>query len=220
MALEVDGLGVNGEWAGMGEASGPSIWQGATVRLRAVEPADWEAFHGFNLDDADTRGLYHVPFPQSTAAARRWTEIEAARGPDGDAFRFVIEDRGGALVGSIATHSCDRRAGTFGYGIHIAAPARRRGHATQAVAIVLRYYFEELGYQKAHVHVHAFNAASVALHEGLGFRLEGRLRRMVFSQGRHHDVLAYGLTAEEFAERRGRPIEMSIGVSSGQGPSG
>jgi len=180
-----------------------SIWQGARVRLRAVEPADWEAFHAWNQDDETARALYRIPFPRSREAMRRWADDEARRDPDGDAYRWVIEDRDGGAVGGIASHSCDRRAGTFGYGISIASPFRRRGYAAEAILLVLRYYFEELGYQKVHVHVYAFNAGSIALHERLGFRLEGRLRRMVFTRGAHHDVLAYGLTAEEFAEIHG-----------------
>ncbi len=194
-----------------------SIWQGIGIRLRAVEPGDWEWFHAWNLDDEDTRALDRVPFPQSREAGKRWAEEESTRGIEGDAFRFVIEDRGGAVVGSIATHSCDRRAGAFGYGVFVAAPFRRRGHAGETISLVLRYYFEELGYQKAHVHVHASNAASAALHERLGFRSEGRLRRMVFTQGRHHDVLVFGLTAEEFAERNGGMATTRDDVRYGQG---
>ena len=38
------------------------------------------------------------------------------------------------------------------------------------------------------------------LHERLGFTLEGRLRRMIYSNGQHHDLLYYGITAEEFAQ--------------------
>ena len=48
------------------------------------------------------------------------------------------------------------------------------------------------------VQVHAFNEASIRLNEGLGFQQEGRLRRVVFTRGRHFDSLVFGLTAEEF----------------------
>lgn len=56
-------------------------------------------------------------------------------------------------------------------------------------SIVLRYYFHELRCQKATVIVYAFNERSKQLHEGLGFRLEGRLRRTVYTNGRLHDEL-------------------------------
>ncbi|WP_268251865.1 hypothetical protein [Litorilinea aerophila] len=34
----------------------------------------------------------------------------------------------------------------------------------------------------------------------MGFRQEGRLRRMIYTGGQFHDVLLLGLTAEEFRE--------------------
>jgi RimJ/RimL family protein N-acetyltransferase len=67
------------------------------------------------------------------------------------------------------------------------------------VNLVLRYYFRELRYQKCTVQVYDFNDASIALHERLGFQREGRMRRMGYTEGRHFDVLLYGITAEEFA---------------------
>ena len=46
----------------------------------------------------------------------------------------------------------------------------------------------------------AINAPSQRLHEQLGFELEGRRRRTVFTRGQHSDMLEYGLTVEEFRD--------------------
>jgi RimJ/RimL family protein N-acetyltransferase len=67
--------------------------------------------------------------------------------------------------------------------------------------LVLRYYFQELRYQKVTVRVYSFNDASIRLHEKLGFQLEGRLRRTVYTNGEYFDELIYGLTVEEFVSR-------------------
>ncbi|MFN8537426.1 MAG: GNAT family protein [Thermomicrobiales bacterium] len=48
---------------------------------------------------------------------------------------------------------------------------------------MLRYFFEELRYQKAYVGVYSFNEASLGLFAHLGFVQEGRQRRMVFTRG-------------------------------------
>jgi len=45
----------------------------------------------------------------------------------------------------------------------------------------------------------------MALHERLGFTLEGRLRRMIYTEGTFHDKLIYGLTQEEFAAATWKP---------------
>lgn len=66
---------------------------------------------------------------------------------------------------------------------------------------MLGYLFGERRYQKCTVGVYAFNEGSVAFHQALGFREEGRIRRAHFSAGRHWDEVVLGLTAEEYAER-------------------
>jgi len=67
--------------------------------------------------------------------------------------------------------------------------------------LVLKYYFEELDYQKVTVQIYAFNEASLKLHKKLGFQQEGCLRRMIYTDGTYHDEIIFGLTVEEFKER-------------------
>ncbi|MBV8857405.1 MAG: GNAT family N-acetyltransferase [Acidobacteria bacterium] len=64
--------------------------------------------------------------------------------------------------------------------------------------LVLKYYFEELRYQKCLVTVHSDNPASVALHAGLGFVREGTLRRMVYTGGQFYDSHHYRILKEEW----------------------
>ena len=176
-----------------------SIWQGERVRLRAIEPDDWAIYFAWNQDDDQSRRVSAIPFPQSAEAVRHWAQQEATRKPEGDAFRFAIENEMGEVVGDLTTHNCDARVGSFSYGITIRREHRRNGYAAEAIALVLRYYFRELRYQKATVTVFSFNESSARLHEKLGVRLEGRMRRTQFTDGALHDELIYGITAEEFA---------------------
>jgi RimJ/RimL family protein N-acetyltransferase len=180
------------------------FWQGNRVRLRAIEPGDWEQFYEWNFDSDTARQTYYLPFPKSAEGTRRWTEREATREPEYDAYRLVIETLAGEMVGTINTHSCDHRNGTFGYGLTVGEKHRRKGYASEAITLVLRYFFQELRYQKATVHVYSFNEPSMRLHERLGFLLEGRLRRMIYTQGQHFDDLIFGITAEEFEKASGK----------------
>lgn len=68
-------------------------------------------------------------------------------------------------------------------------------YASQVIQKVLDYYFNQLRYHKAKAGVHSDNLASQALHESLGFQLEGRLREMVFTNGARVDLLWYGRLA-------------------------
>ena len=111
----------------------------------------------------------------------------------------IRDSSDGEVVGDLTTHHCDPHAGTFSYGINVRREHRRKGYARDAIALALRYYFQELRYQKVTVYVASFNEASARLHERLGFQQEGRLRRTIFTGGAHCDELIFGLTAEEFA---------------------
>ena len=177
-----------------------NFWQGRLVRLRGVEPSDAETFARWNLDSEMARELDFVWPPVSLAHIRRDLEEASLKGLEADAFTWVIEGADAVAVGSIATHRCDHRRGVFRYGLSVAREHRRRGYATEAVLLVLRYYFEELRYQKCLVGVHSNNPASVALHEKLGFVREGTLRRMVYTGGLFHDVHHYGMLKEEWEQ--------------------
>ena len=175
-----------------------TLFQGDKVRLRAVEATDWEAHYQWNLDSDTGRMTDEVWFPISRAFVQAWAEREAKRGKEEEAFRFQIENLAGELVGTINTHTCNPRCGTFMYGLAILPDHRRKGYASEAIGLVLRYYFNERRYQKVNAEVFSFNTASITLHEHLGFILEGRLRRMIYTGGLFHDALIYGLTQEEF----------------------
>ncbi|MGH2508259.1 MAG: GNAT family N-acetyltransferase, partial [Ktedonobacteraceae bacterium] len=91
--------------------------------------------------------------------------------------------------------------GSFCYGINTKQEHRGKGYASEAILLVLRYYFQEMRYQKVTVRVYSFNEPSIKLHEKLSFQQEGRIRRTVFTKGHYYDELLYGMTAEEFAEK-------------------
>ena len=175
-----------------------NFWQGRLVRLRGVEPSDAETFAHWNLDSEAAREVDFVWPPVSLAQIRHELEGVSLRKLEADAFTWVIEDADAQAVGSIATHTCDHRRGVFRYGLVVAREHRRRGYAAEAVPLVLKYYFEELRYQKCLVGVHSNNPASVALHEKLGFVREGTLRRMVYTGGRFYDEYHYGMLSEEW----------------------
>ncbi|HEY3342146.1 MAG TPA: GNAT family N-acetyltransferase [Anaerolineae bacterium] len=176
-----------------------NIWQGRKVRLRAMEPSDWMVFQTNDLDTDVARLCYEIPFPRSTAGTMKWAEHMATTPPQDDCYRLVIENRNGEVVGNLNTFECNRRCGTFKYGLAVMRPHWRQGYASEAIQLVLRYYFGELRYQKVTVHVYDFNTASIQLHRRLGFQEEGRLRRMIYTGGQQHDEILFGLTAEEFA---------------------
>ena len=177
------------------------FWQGERIRLRAVEPSDGSFFSRLNEDTELVRNMDHIWTPTSAALTAAFAEEQSKNKFEKDTFVWIIQDQQGEAVGTIDTHDCKRREGTFSYGISVAAEHRRRGYASEAIRLVLKYYFEELRYQKVTTNVHSDNPASIALHEHLGFKKEGVLRRMVYSHGEFFDDIMYGMTGEEFREK-------------------
>jgi RimJ/RimL family protein N-acetyltransferase len=182
---------------------GVMYWEGKRIRLRAVEPSDWEIHFAWDQDAEAAQASYFIPFPRSSEATRQWAEESAMSPPQEDAVRLQIETLSGVLVGTINSHGCDPRTGTFSYGIAVRPEHQRKGYASEAVLLLLRYFFNELRYQKVTVQVYEFNQPSIGLHERLGFTQEGRLRRLVYTDGKFFDVLYYGLTVEEFRAKYG-----------------
>lgn len=177
-------------------------WQGRTITLRGIQPGDAALFR--SLDDDAARRIDAIPLPASDAKQQSWLEQQQKARFD-DSFRFVADNREGEPVGTIDTFQCQRRNGTFKYGVAVASEHRGRGYASEMIEMVLRYYFFELGYRKVTPHVYAFNEPSIRLHEKLGFVREGRLRQMIYTNGAYHDEIHFGMTREEFEARFGSP---------------
>ncbi len=178
-----------------------NYWAGRKVTLRAVESRDISLFE--MLDDEVSKNVDAIHFPQSRERRQAWLDKES-QPKLGDSFRWVAENKDGAAVGTIEVFACNRKYGTFKYGIAIAEPYRQMGYAKEMVLMVLRYYFHEMGYQKATPHVYSFNDKSIKLHESLGFKKEGQLRNMVYTNGQYYDEIYYGMTKREFEEQHGR----------------
>ncbi|MEO7002248.1 MAG: GNAT family N-acetyltransferase [Ktedonobacterales bacterium] len=176
-------------------------WAGKLVRLRGVEPADWETHWQWDQDWEMQRRIDRVYFPRSRVGTQRWAEQAALQDGAGDQYHFEVETLAGELVGVISASHCDARVGTYSHGLAILSQHQRKGYASEAILLLARYFFAELRYQKVNAPVYSFNEPSIRLHESLGFQPEGRQRRMVYTNGLHYDLLWYGMTAGEFATR-------------------
>jgi RimJ/RimL family protein N-acetyltransferase len=175
-----------------------NIWMGKLVRLRPVEPEDWEFFAERENDPEISRLVEKIDFPVSRESLKRWVLDTSLHGPKNHEFRWMIENADKEVVGTIITHTCEPRMGTFQYGVSILRKHWSRGYAGDAIRVVLNFFFQELRYQKVNAQVYTFNEGSIRLHHKLGFQEEGRMRRMIYTDGVYYDELIFGMTKEEF----------------------
>ena len=175
------------------------FWQGEKVRLRPVRENDAEQAYVNSLDSPSRQALQlGIELPTSVEALKE-TLAKYANCKDVDGIiLFTIENHEDVNVGGVSLHSRNRKNGTFGFGIVVSRPHRKKGYAEDAVRILLRYCFHERRYQKCNSACVASNEASIQLHKRLGFVEEGRRRRQFFLNGQFYDDILFGLTREEF----------------------
>ena len=175
------------------------FWQGKKVRLRPLRAEDAEAFFLGRLDSPARADLQlGIELPASLegirASLEKWLDCKECEG----VILFVVETADGEYAGGISLHSMDRKNGVFSFGVVIDARHRQKGYAKDAVEVLLRYAFQERRFQKCNSATVHTNSASISLHRSLGFTEEGRRKRRWFYNGRYHDDVLFGMTAEEF----------------------
>lgn len=175
-----------------------NIWSNDKISLRQTTPEDIELFidESGNYNTDTMKRFDYIDLPRSKE--HLISSIEKTMTGDKDDFSFTILNKNNEKVGYITVFDCDRRNGTFKYGIFIKDNYKGKGYAFESVKIVLNYYFNELRYNKVNVYIYDYNVPSIKFHEKLGFIFEGRLRQMAYSGGEFHDTIYYGMLKSEF----------------------
>ncbi|MEU7894711.1 GNAT family protein [Nonomuraea sp. NPDC049152] len=170
---------------------------GERVRLRALEPADSEAMWRWYHDPEVGRWMDGTP-PISLAQS-----MEKGENRPRNTFEEMLlgietlaEEK---LIGYVALGETDF---VHGEAILQSIAIGDRGHwgggyATDALRVICRYAFEEIGLHRVMLWVVADNAAAVRVYEKVGFVEEGRRREAFRSRGKRHDFLMMGLLENE-----------------------
>lgn len=82
--------------------------------------------------------------------------------------------------------------------IYLPPENRGKGYGKKALSMLLDHGFNNLKFHRLEGEVYEYNLVSIRLMEQFGFRLEGRLRQAKQYRGKFHDILVYGLLAEEY----------------------
>jgi len=175
-------------------------WESDKIRIRAIEEADVQRFVG-RRNKIDSEGQWledSLEFPLSEEGSRKELLDYIEQLSKDDKKFFIIETLAGSYVGSVDVWFTRTRIGIFRYGIRLEPEHRRKGYGKEALIIILDYYFNELGYQKCGPMVYEYNTASQAFHENFGFIREGALRNEIYSRGRYHSMIYYGMLKDEF----------------------
>ena len=184
---------------------------GKQVFLRALETRDlpiiWEAYKDLDLE-LITSG--DTPPVSDVQVKTFWDEIIS--NPGSELRYFAIEPAAGQsgagqMVGACSLQHIDMRNRHAELGIWMAAHQwRGQGYGTEAVRLLLAYAFEVVRLDKVYLGVYDFNEGGIRSYERVGFRYEGRLRQMIYYEGRYWDEWPMRILRSEW-ERYSRPPE-------------
>ena len=90
------------------------------------------------------------------------------------------------------------RGGVFICGMNILPRFQHMGYASDALRVILRFYFEQMRCQKFNASVYSYNEASNAMCRRFSLVEEGRRRKVAFAGRCFYDEILYGMTSEEY----------------------
>ncbi len=110
-----------------------------------------------------------------------------------------FESTTGRLLGEVALVHLDWTGRVFELAYWLRTDAEGYGYMREAVAVATGLAFEDLGANRVAVRVEADNVRSRRVPEGLGYVLEGTLRRDHLGlDGEPTDVLVFALTPADY----------------------
>ena len=179
------------------------VLDGRSVRLEPLTSAHardlYAATHGPDAD-AIWRYLFSGPYAD-LASFEAWCAAGAA---SADPIPWAIVDlRSGKCVGATSLMRIDaaNRVIEIG-GITYGTALQRTTGSTEAVYLLAKYIFDELGYRRFEWKCNDLNAPSRRAALRLGFTFEGVFRQHMIVKGRNRDTAWYSMLDTEWPARK------------------
>jgi len=168
--------------------------------LRRFRESDVEAFARYRSDPAVARYQgWDAPYPIEQAREFVTTMATAQADVPGDWLQVAVARAGdGSLVGDCAFAPQAHEARTVEIGFTVAPEHQGRGYAREAVSLLLRYLFGQLGKHRVTASCDSRNAPSVRVLEAVGMRREGHLVGSTWSKGEWTDDLLFAILRREW----------------------
>lgn len=158
---------------------GKPVLPGAEVVLRPVSPVDAGAmFAGLSDPEAIRLTGTHALFSRANV-----DEHCARVAADDDRWDYaIIAD--GQMIGEVVLNELDRHNRCANIRIVIwSSLARGRGLGTEAMTLLTRFAFAEIGLHRVELGVYAFNPRAIRCYEKVGFVHEGTRRAALWWEG-------------------------------------
>lgn len=178
------------------------VFEGAYARLEPLTVAHardlYAATHGADAE-AIWRYLFVGPFPDYAA----FEAYCAAGAQSADPIPWAVIDGSGRAVGALSLMRIEQahrviEVGSITYG----TPLQRTPASTEAIYLLARYVFDELGYRRFEWKCNDLNAPSKRAALRFGFSFEGVFRQHMIVKGANRDTAWYSMLDSEWSTRR------------------
>ncbi|MDQ5957943.1 MAG: N-acetyltransferase protein [Patescibacteria group bacterium] len=141
------------------------------------------------INQEEMREYLSTYLPMYASQEKEWIEKLPSRMPNDFVFG-IIDNETKTLLGNIGLHRVKQKDGLAHAGIFIGdRQNRKKGVATEAGQLLLKYAFGTLNLRKVVHEAFAHNKASIALGKKLGAKQEGVMKSHLFINGRYVDVV-------------------------------
>jgi RimJ/RimL family protein N-acetyltransferase len=193
-------LGEPVEWSGAQPAQ-PVELRGTQVLLRPVDAAGDAAslYSASHPPEGDERIWTYLPYgPYDNADALEERLHEAAASEDPLFFAIApLPDEQPLGIASYLRITPEEGAIEIGH-IWFGTPLQRTPAATEAIFLLARHAFDDLGYRRLEWKCNALNEASRRAAERFGFTFEGVFRHHQVVKGRNRDTAWYSIVDDEW----------------------
>ncbi len=190
-------------WSGAREPARAGV-VGRYCRLEVLEASRHaaELFEAFSQDKENRIWTYlgYGPF----AHEREFNDWAARMSAADDLLFFAVIDAArGSAVGVASYLRMDQAAGSIEVGhINFSPALQKTIAASEAMYLMMRRVFEELGYRRYEWKCDALNARSRAAALRLGFTYEGTFRQATTYKGRNRDTAWFSIIDKEWPQRK------------------
>lgn len=177
---------------------------GRFCRLEPLDPIQ----HGMGLFEAhqqaaDDRNWTYLPYEKPENPDAMQAHLKKIQASEGLVNFTVMGAAGNRPMGSVALMRIDCDMGSVEIGHVNWSPLMQRTPAsTEAIFLLLRYVFDELGFRRCEWKCDSLNAPSRAAALRFGFEYEGRFKNAIVTKGRNRDTDWFGITDETWPRIR------------------
>jgi len=158
--------------------------------IRAIELDDINLLLKWR-EDPEISFLLGREFPLSTEMQKKWYERTLN---NSSKRKFIVETKDKISIGMLGIMDIDLKNRHCECGITIGEKNYwGQGFASDALSVIIKYLFEELGMNRIYAKIYEYNQKSLKLFNSLGFQIDGEIKDFIYTDGKYYNMFILSL---------------------------